>query len=87
MVLSAQSIFLEWSEPAMPNGIILGYMLTYSGDNGDMGTENFTAHAGDLNDTLTGLTPNVEYMFTLRASTSIGLGEPSYSDETTMEAG
>ena len=88
VVLTARSVSLIWSMPDTPNGIITGYMLAYSivGDNGAMSvTMNYTA--GNFSDTLTDLIPNKQYMFTLRASTSAGLGAESSVNEMTLQAG
>ena len=85
VVLTAQSILLQWSAPAIPNGIIVGYMLMYSGENRDFGTKNYSA--GEFNDTVTGLSPNVAYMLSLKASTRAGFGESSSIVARTFEAG
>ena len=70
------TVTLSWMPPDSPNGIIIGYQVQYRRDSSN------DIISLDTNDTaliytVTGLTNDVEYVFTVRASTAVGYGAPS----------
>ncbi|XP_014666255.1 PREDICTED: protein sidekick-like [Priapulus caudatus] len=63
-----------WSPPVNANGILTGYKLKYQ-QNDNVATENVLSLEPEVhNQTVTGLVPSTEYLFSIAASTSQGLG-------------
>ena len=70
------TVTLSWLPPDSPNGIIVGYQVQYrrndSSDFISLDTNDIV-----LNYTVSGLTSNVNYVFSVRAYTTVGNGAPS----------
>ena len=68
------TITLNWTEPAVPNGVVTGYVITVT--NGVIG-EVFTVNTTDTEFEVTGLTPYTNYTFTVAAVNGAGVGNAS----------
>lgn len=70
---------LQWTPPAQPNGILLGYLLQYQQivetDDSPMQEQIIDDHTA-THLTLKGLDPHSPYRFYLRGRTSVGAGAP-----------
>lgn len=83
-------MILEWSRPKEPNGIIIGYEISFKETHG-LHSGHF--HSLQLNDPsqtralLDGLTPNRQYRIYVRALTKAGKGEQYFIEATTAEQG
>ena len=79
------SIYLTWSAPQEPNGVIISYEVAYRVTGSNLVTTNIT----DLSTTfrITSLTPQTTVSdISVSAYTSIGPGEDSIkADQTTLE--
>ena len=84
MVISSRIVFLQWSRPSTPNGIITSYTLVYSNATLKvmMMYDNTT-----LEDTVENLNEFTNYTFELSANTSVGGGPTAVVMVTTDEAG
>ena len=80
--VQAQQISFSWMPPAIPNGVITGYMLRYSNS-----TYNDSVTVKGLTSIVEFLNEYTEYRFELSASTRIGSGPSSSLTLTTAEAG
>ena len=80
--VQAQLISFSWMPPAIPNGVITGYMLRYSNS-----TYNDSVIVKGLTSIVEFLNEYTEYRFELSASTRIGSGPSSSLTLTTAEAG
>ena len=69
-------VTLNWTEPAVPNGVVTGYVITVT--NGVTG-EEFTVNTTDTEFEVTGLTPYTNYTFTVAAVNGGGVGNASNS--------
>ena len=71
------SITISWDPPEMPNGVMTAYEVSYSAaeDSENITTLNTTDLATTL--TVSGLPPETQYTFTVRAYTRVGAGESS----------
>ncbi|CAJ1053978.1 protein sidekick-1-like isoform X2 [Xyrichtys novacula] len=70
------SVRVVWQPPTNPNGIILGYQISYRLDSRD--TQRWTTVEVGSNArqfTVTGLSPEQTYVFRLTARTAVGWGE------------
>ncbi|XP_047434773.1 protein sidekick-1-like isoform X2 [Mugil cephalus] len=70
------SVRVVWQPPAFPNGIILGYQISYRLDSRDpqrWTTVEVGSNARQF--TVTGLSPDQAYVFRLTARTAVGWGE------------
>ena len=67
------TITISWMVPDMPNGIITGYSLQYRRTNLNYSTTVETNNTG-FTYTITGLIPDSEYVFRVRAVTVVGTG-------------
>uniref|UniRef100_UPI003AADAB03 protein sidekick-1-like n=1 Tax=Centroberyx gerrardi TaxID=166262 RepID=UPI003AADAB03 len=70
------SVRVVWQPPTYPNGIILGYQISYRLDSGDplrWTTVEVGSNARQF--TVTGLSPEQNYVFRLTARTALGWGE------------
>ena len=67
-------ITLNWTAPAVPNGVVTGYLITAT--NGVTG-EVFTANTTDTELEATGLTPYTNYTFKVAAVNGAGEGDAS----------
>ena len=77
------TVTLSWLPPDSPNGIIVGYQVQYRrNDSSDFISLNTNDIA--LNYTVSGLTSNVDYVFSVRAYTTVGNG--TLSNEVTARA-
>ncbi|KAM3864644.1 LOW QUALITY PROTEIN: protein sidekick-1-like [Diretmus argenteus] len=70
------SVRVVWQPPTHPNGIILGYQISYRLDSGDPQRWT-TVEVGSTarQFTVTGLSPEQTYVFRLTARTALGWGE------------
>ena len=68
------TVILNWTEPAVPNGVVTGYVITVI--NG-VTREEFTVNATDTELEVTGLTPYTNYTFTVAAVNGGGVGNVS----------
>ena len=68
------TVILNWTEPAVPNGVVTGYVITVT--NGVTG-EVFTVNTTDTEFEVTGLTPYTNYTFTVAAVNGAGVGNAS----------
>lgn len=80
---SSSSLMVEWAEPAIPNGVITNYLITWSSPDD---FENLTI-THDTNYTLTGLLPCTTYTVSVSASTIKGYGPFAKTNGTTQPAG
>ena len=78
-------IFISWSPPEMPNGIIIAYELSYlqTANPQNVTHMNTTDQATSL--ALYGLQPETQYTFIVRAYTQAGAGEESIVIYTTSD--
>ncbi|XP_038124665.1 phosphatidylinositol phosphatase PTPRQ [Cyprinodon tularosa] len=68
--LSWDSVLISWEVPANPNGQILFYEIT-----GEVNMQTFTHKADTLEYTVTGLSPDQEYVLAVAAVNSAGPGD------------
>ena len=68
------TITLNWTAPAVPNGVVTGYVITVT--NGVTG-EVFTVNTTDTELEATGLTPYTNYTFKEAAVNGAGVGHAS----------
>ena len=81
----ATSVVLTWSVPQEPNGIIIGYEVTYSIDGGAITVVNSTN--GDNTLTIPSLPPNTNISsISVSAYTSIGRGVSVSHDDVVTPA-
>lgn len=70
------AVTVAWSPPLLPNGVILGYSLSYSdvqhSDNSPVVFDNLPSDTRQF--TVSKLIYNSKYMFHLKAKTSVGWG-------------
>ena len=71
------TVTLSWMPPDRPNGIITQYQIQYrrSDNSTNITSPNLTNNT--LTYTVTGLSSNTKYVFTVRASTVVGYGNAS----------
>ena len=72
--VTGTTVTLNWTAPAVPNGVVTGYIITVT--NGVTG-EVFTVNTTDTNFVVTGLTSNTNYTFTVAAVNGAGVGNVS----------
>ncbi len=82
---------LEWEKPVEPNGILVGYNMSYQSITGlNLGRLQYREpiESPDIvRARLTGLHPNMDYRIYLSAATRVGKGEPIFLDARTTHAG
>ena len=78
-MLNSTAVFLNWSSPTLPYGIIISYTVTYSSSNDDFQEIRIDGNK-TTNYTVQGLNEDTVYRFAVYASTRIGAGP---SDEVT----
>ena len=79
LMLNSTAVFLNWSSPTLPYGIIISYTITYSASSND--TQDIRLAGNETtNYTVQGLNEDTIYRFAVYASTRIGAGP---SDEVT----
>jgi len=79
LTLNSTAVFLSWSSPTLPYGIIISYTITYSASSND--TQDIRLAGNETtNYTVQGLNEDTIYRFAVYASTRIGAGP---SDEVT----
>ena len=75
--ITYQSVTLQWSPPTDNGGeSISHYNITWSPNSDIKVTE-------DMSLSITGLSPNIEYMFTVSANNSVGFGNSTFTKCTT----
>ena len=75
------SVDITWSAPINPNGVILGYEITYTVNDSDPVTFNNNASNAS---TISDLAPGTRMSVLVRAYTSVGLGDDSSIITTTL---
>jgi len=83
-VTSATSILLTWSEPLLPNGVLVSYNITY---NLTGISTSIIVSADNTAYTVSGLNAFVYYQFLVSASTRVGAGPVATTMMRTNEAG
>ena len=77
VTVASTSVTLQWMPPEFPNGVITHYSIHYNG----MDIDNFASNA-NISDrmigTVDGLSPNIMYVFEMKAYTVMGAGPPVY---------
>ena len=68
---------LSWMPPDTTNGIIIQYQLQYWRSDDTTNVTSMNISNNTLTDTVTGLSSNTEYVFTVRAFTVVGHGNAS----------
>ena len=82
-VLSSTSVHATWEQPALPNGIVVGYGLIQKTG----GTETVLFSGMGFNFTVTNLHPFTVYEFRVNATTAAGSGFSEWTQVTTLEDG
>ena len=82
-VLNSTAVHVTWEQPALPNGIVLGYGLHQKTD----GSETLRFSGMGFNFTVTGLDPFTDYQFRVNASTVAGSGFSEWTLVKTSEDG
>ena len=70
-------VSLSWMPPDTPNGIITQYQLQYRRSDNTTNITLLNVTNDTLTYTVTGLSSNTEYLFTVRAFTAVGHGNAS----------
>ena len=68
------TVSLSWMPPDTPNGIITQYQLQYRRSDSSTNIISLNVTNDTLTYTVTGLSSNTEYLFTVRAFTVVGHG-------------
>ena len=71
------TVSLSWMPPDTPNGIITQYQLQYRRSDSSTNIISMNITNDNLTYTVTGLSSNTEYVFTVRAFTVVGHGNAS----------
>ena len=71
------TVSLSWMPPDTPNGIITQYQLQYRRSDNTTNITSLNIANDNLTYTVTGLSSNTEYVFTVRAFTAVGHGNAS----------
>jgi netrin-G3 ligand len=71
-MIGSRFVILSWQPPAIPNGVITSYTVTYN----QTGETSLVVQTGEQY-TIPGLNPYSYYQFTVFASTSLGDGPPT----------
>ena len=71
------TVSLSWMPPNTPNGIITQYQLQYRRSDNTTNITSLDITNDTLTYTVTGLSSNTEYVFTVRAFTAVGHGNAS----------
>ena len=71
------TVSLSWMPPNTPNGIITQYQLQYRRSDSSTNITSLDIANDSLTYTVTGLSSNTEYVFTVRAFTVVGHGNAS----------
>ena len=71
------TVSLSWMPPDIPNGIITQYQLQYRRSDSSTNIISLNVTNDTLTYTVTGLSSNTEYVFTVRAFTVVGHGNAS----------
>ena len=87
MATNSTAIELTWQRPAIPNGIILHYSLSYSTSDGGPATMLGLTPPTMTSFTVTELNEHTEYVFTLAAVTTVGAGPSAQIMKTTAQDG
>lgn len=82
-VLTSTSVHVTWQEPALPNGIVLGYGLHQKSG----GVETVLFSGAGFSFTVNNLQPYTVYQFRVNASTVAGSGFSEWTQVTTLEDG
>ena len=84
-VMSATSIHLTWSEPLLPNGVLVSYNITYNLTG--ISTSVVVSARDNTAYTVRGLNAFVYYQFLVSASTRVGAGPIARTVKRTDESG
>ena len=71
------TVSLSWMPPDTPIGIITQYQLQYRRSDNTTNITSLNIANDNLTYTVTGLSSNTEYVFTVRAFTAVGHGNAS----------
>ena len=82
-MLNSTAVHVTWEQPALPNGIVLGYGLHQKTDS----SETLRFSGMGFNFTVTGLDPFTDYQFRVNASTVAGSGFSEWTLVKTSEDG
>ena len=74
VTVTSNSVMLQWRPPEFPNGVITKYSIQYNGINID----EFGNVSNKMVGTVDGLSPNILYVFEMKAHTRMGPGPPVY---------
>ena len=73
LVLNSTAVYMNWSSPSLPYGVITSYTITYNASQSEMQIIRIPGNK-TTNYTLQGLNEDTTYTFTIYASTRIGDG-------------
>ena len=80
-MLNSTAVHVNWSEPALPNGILLGYQLHERTN----GIQRIVTNGARFSRHVTGLKPFTLYEYRVSAGTSGGTGYSEWARATTEE--
>ena len=84
LVLNSTAVYLNWSSPSLPYGVITSYTITYNTSQNEIQIIRIPGNK-TTNYTVQGLNEDTAYTFTAYASTRIGAGPSTELDARTDE--
>uniref|UniRef100_A0A0N5BBG1 Down syndrome cell adhesion molecule-like protein Dscam2 n=1 Tax=Strongyloides papillosus TaxID=174720 RepID=A0A0N5BBG1_STREA len=78
--IMTDSVNVTWDEPVEPNGIILGYLVSYRASESNGYNQDKMFRVKDNYVLLTNLTENIHYTVSIKAESNQGFGPPSTSE-------